>query len=119
MRLLALCLLCVLFTPVFSGDSRLLEVFLSGFKIPPLFYNFLLRSYSFSAFPPSISLKARTFKSQARYDYILVVVIPRGVMHWIFPESGLRGEANMQKKRKKRKEDRQQVSGSASSLPHR
>lgn len=73
---------------VFSGDSSLLEVILSGFRIPP---------------SPSASLFSSISESQDRYDYILVVDILRGAMHTLFPQSGLQGKQICKKKMEKKK----------------
>lgn len=73
-----------LFMHVFAGDSCRLDVLLSGFEI--LYPLQLAPSHSLSF---SISLLLPSFnsgpQSQARYDFILVVVILWGAMHFFSP----------------------------------
>lgn len=54
------------------------------------FYNTLPHSYSSS--DSLFHFLKPGPQSQARYDYILVVVILRGAMQMLFPESGVRGK---------------------------
>lgn len=71
-------------------------MFLSGFNFL-VFYNSLPHSHSSSVCLFHLSKPGP--QSQARYDYILVVVILRGEMHTLFPESGLRKTQICKKKK--------------------
>lgn len=105
----ALCLLvCLQVTHVFW------KCFCLGLKFL-IFYSSLSQSHSSPA--SLFHLSKPGPQSQARYDYILVVVALRGAMHTLFPESGLRGK-HICKKRQSSSTSPMCLFGSLSCLPH-